>query len=997
VILTNPIDPPLEPCDPAPEPRFAAPTQFVVAGHENRLISELRTNAKSMDPVMILAEAAKAFYRAAHPSPLPAPQGSVALGNALADLAVTGRMAYDTFKAKATAPDEMSLRDDVATSLQLTSTEVAAAVSMALDRAYAVAWALRGPVHLRPALRARLGWIAVSGEDDKPHRPVNVSLQAVDFIPAGVANAAAARLPNGMLQVWATDNVGGLWTSWQYVTGPLNNPVRFWTMWSNFLDVAGPIPAGVASVAVAPLSNGALELWATDKNGGLWTSWKINANANADWTGWSDFLGEVGAIPAGVASVAVAPLSNGALELWATDKNGGLWTCWKVDSTPGANWTGWADFLAEVGAIPAGVANVAVAPLSNGALELWATDKNGGLWTSWKVNANADADWTGWSNFLAEVGAIPAGVASVAVAPLSNKALELWATDKNGAVWTSWKVDATPDANWTGWSNFLDEVGPIPAGVANVAASSAANPSVGIPANSGALQLWGIGSDGKPWTSWKVNANADADWTRWSEFNAVAGAFEEFEIPVDVVVPAAKPILTIQTRFIIASAVEEPVQGGIVPLSRAVPPEPVPHVPYGHQVILFLHGHSSSAEEALPIIPHILKQGLDQGRKYSVVSFDLPNNGYSQTFDHQEVAPASSTSWPSAPDDGRPIHAPILDYLENFVVAFVDTLDKITPIKHRFAGVIGGSLGGNLGLRLGQRDLTASPWLKGGIVSWSAACVWGPLVNSYTNSIAPGVCWGRSIQLEDDPPGTDSRNLYFQGVYDQAAVATTGTRTQPEMWYRDGWEPCKALHIRGSRLARQEIYDANLRQWHWRVACEQLIFSHVDHVDHDPNKPYRYALNKVRQLLVAGEGDNFAGTEIYKCTADLVRDGMAIVDTPGRCLLLKNTGHSVHLERPRYFAGEIVSFLPGVESSPLDISYLQPLLLEPERCDISFLGPLLLDPEPHTDISFLVPLLLSEPEPEQSADFSLLLPLLRVFRFFRRLLSRLVRWIVPAR
>jgi hypothetical protein len=72
-------------------------------------------------------------------------------------------------------------------------------------------------------------------------------------------------------------------------------------------------------------------------------------------------------------------------------------------------------------------------------------------------------------------------------------------------------------------------------------------------------------------------------------------------------------------------------------------------------------------------------------------------------------------------------------------------------------------------------------------------------------------------------------------------------------------------------------------------------------------------------------------------------------------------------------------------------------LLEPERCDISFLGPLLLDPEPHTDISFLVPLLLSEPEPEQSADFSLLLPLLRVFRFFRRLLSRLVRWIVPAR
>jgi pimeloyl-ACP methyl ester carboxylesterase len=302
--------------------------------------------------------------------------------------------------------------------------------------------------------------------------------------------------------------------------------------------------------------------------------------------------------------------------------------------------------------------------------------------------------------------------------------------------------------------------------------------------------------------------------------------------------------------------------------------------------------------------------------------------------------------------DGSQIHAPILEYLENFVVAFVDTLEKITPIKHRFAGVIGGSLGGNLGLRLGQHDLTESPWLKAGIVSWSAACVWGPLVNSLTNSIAPGMCWSRSIEIEieDEPAGVDSRNLYFNGVYDQAAVWTAGTRTQPEMWYRDGWEPCKALHIQGSRFARQEIYDANLRQWHWRVACEQLIFSHVDHVDHDKNKPFRYELNKVRQLLVAGDRDNFAGTEIYKCTVDLVRDGMAIVNTPGRSLFLKETGHSVHLERPHYFAGEIVNFLPGVESSHLDVSYLLPLLLEPER---------------RTDVSYLVPLLLSEPEAER--------------------------------
>jgi hypothetical protein len=44
----------------------------------------------------------------------------------------------------------------------------------ALERAYQVAWALRDTdVRRRERLRSTLGWIAVSGEDDPPHRPVN--------------------------------------------------------------------------------------------------------------------------------------------------------------------------------------------------------------------------------------------------------------------------------------------------------------------------------------------------------------------------------------------------------------------------------------------------------------------------------------------------------------------------------------------------------------------------------------------------------------------------------------------------------------------------------------------------------------------------------------------------------------------------------------------------------------------------------------------------------
>jgi hypothetical protein len=52
---------------------------------------------------------------------------------------------------------------------------LAAGAAEAVFRAYRVAWALRDTdIKARDALRERLGWIAVSGEDDAPHRPVNV-------------------------------------------------------------------------------------------------------------------------------------------------------------------------------------------------------------------------------------------------------------------------------------------------------------------------------------------------------------------------------------------------------------------------------------------------------------------------------------------------------------------------------------------------------------------------------------------------------------------------------------------------------------------------------------------------------------------------------------------------------------------------------------------------------------------------------------------------------
>jgi pimeloyl-ACP methyl ester carboxylesterase len=57
---------------------------------------------------------------------------------------------------------------------------------------------------------------------------------------------------------------------------------------------------------------------------------------------------------------------------------------------------------------------------------------------------------------------------------------------------------------------------------------------------------------------------------------------------------------------------------------------------------------------------------------------------------------------------------------------------------------------------------------------------------------------------------------------------------------------------------------------------------------------------------LTGEADNYFGTKIYDNTAKLAR---LMVNAEGRLLQVANSGHSIHIEHPRFFATEIVNFL----------------------------------------------------------------------------------------
>jgi hypothetical protein len=166
---------------------------------------------------------------------------------------------------------------------------------------------------------------------------------------------------------------------------------------------------------------------------------------------------------------------------------------------------------------------------------------------------------------------------------------------------------------------------------------------------------------------------------------------------------------------------------------------------------------------------------------------------------------------------------------------------------------------------------------------------------------APETC----MELSAEDETTYARTRYFFHVYEESHAAGI-VQPQPEYWYRPSWD-LKKLHVDLSRIARHEIYNANYRRWHWRLGGEQLLYSHFDRVTHDdPASPIRYTLNTVPMLLAAGEADNQLGVQIYDNTQNLAG---AMTQVRGRLLPIKDTGHSIHIERPRYFASEIVKFL----------------------------------------------------------------------------------------
>lgn len=407
---------------------------------------------------------------------------------------------------------------------------------------------------------------------------------------------------------------------------------------------------------------------------------------------------------------------------------------------------------------------------------------------------------------------------------------------------------------------------------------------------------------------------------------------------------ASGALIDITTRYMAATIDGEP-SWTFHDLSGP-PLERPPEIGLTGPILIYLHGLGSKAEEAGDIIRTPRPEGLipmrfgllelarRDNKRVTVISLDMPTRGYATHIDHTDVAPPAASAWNTG--------YPWLDFNEEFVVRFVRAMEARYPgFKRRLVGVMGGSLGGNLTLRLSERSLTdteVAEWARRN-AAWSAAAVWpsfGPACITvdcrgrgnrsfydHAKHEAVRISRDKYNHAENDPAKRHFLYDVIKGVdsIDRGLIGSMGSNR----WYRNSWQPCKFIFRNRARRDLNEVYSPEYRQWHFRGAHEQLIFSHQDAEGSEvenPANPRFHSLNGYL-LFVAGSEDDHIPEFLARNTELIARrlnDDLSPPNVEGEMIILRNTGHSIHNERPGLLAALIKEHLLDPEWEAMDMA-----------------------------------------------------------------------------
>jgi hypothetical protein len=141
-----------------------------------------------------------------------------------------------------------------------------------------------------------------------------------------------------------------------------------------------------------------------------------------------------------------------------------------------------------------GATVTALAPWGDGHVDLFATGTDGAVWSTWRDNAT---DWVPWFLIHPEIKMQP-GATVTALAPPWGNHIDLFVTGTDGAVWsTFWEKDT----GWVNWFLIHPEIKMQP-GVTVTA----------LVTRQGHYDVFVTGTDGAVWSTWWESATGWAPW-----------------------------------------------------------------------------------------------------------------------------------------------------------------------------------------------------------------------------------------------------------------------------------------------------------------------------------------------------------------------------------------------------------------------------------------------------------------------------------------------------
>jgi len=286
------------------------------------------------------------------------------------------------------------------------------------------------------------------------------------------------------LDVFTTDSDGTVWSAW-WEAAP------GWQPWFSIHPEQKAAPGAKVSAAWAAYSDSHLDLFMTDSAGTVWSCfWEPTPG----WQKWFQVSPGQKMAPGAPVTVLWAAYSKNHLDVFATAADGTVWSAYWDNVS---YWRPWFSISPQQKGMPGAEVTAVWAAYSNFHLDLFITGPDGAVWTTYWTNTGG---WINWFWIFGGTKMAPGATVTALWAAYGGNHLDIFATDSQGIVWTTWWNE---QQNWQQWFQIT---GP------HHFAKGAPITAVWAPYSNMHLDLFCTGNDGAVWSTYWDGAKG---WQPW--------------------------------------------------------------------------------------------------------------------------------------------------------------------------------------------------------------------------------------------------------------------------------------------------------------------------------------------------------------------------------------------------------------------------------------------------------------------------------------------------